>query len=306
MATRTPLRLVALLGTLLSGACASESEDEDAAKVASELAHAEMQVLQFNLTHNDVAWNDALSEIQNWGGPVIATLQEVCFDSQWKPLADQKSGSWVMAFHHQKGRLAPAQQEQDQANKACPKDAEMTGGKAAYGNAVVFNQLGNDAEGVKVWEHSFDANAPMNWGVACARLPFLGIKVTACSTHLVVGDPPRRKAQTKAIDDLLRAEANAGSYPVIGGDFNTTPSKDEMDFMYAHNGQGIFCEAAGQCDSRDGDVTAQSNRKIDYIFFGKARFVSSKVNIVDASSDHKKLKAKAAIDVPKKGKGKKK
>lgn len=293
------LRLAAVLAVSLLGACGpvddGQAENEDIS--ASGLGTAEMKILQFNLTHNDTAWNDAISDIQSWGGPVIATLQEVCYDSQFKPLLDQKGGDWVMSFHHQKGRLAPQGQAQDQANKACPKDAADNGGKAAYGNAVIYSKLGNGAPGVKVWAESFGASAPMNWGMACASFPWKSIEVTACSTHLVVGDPERRAKQTKAIHEIMRAERNKGRYPIVGGDFNASPSKNEMDWMYRHNGKGLFCEAAGECNSRDGAPTSKSGAKLDYVFAGKGRFVSATLNLVNAKSDHDKLKAKVEVNL---------
>ncbi|UQA57263.1 endonuclease/exonuclease/phosphatase family protein [Polyangium aurulentum] len=273
-----------------------------------ELSTSEMKVLQHNLTHLQGEWDAAISAIEKWekesGGPVVATLQEVCFDTQYKPVFEKKKSTWLMDFHPVKGAKAGGRM-QARANEVCPNP---DGSPASEGHVIIYTGKRTGADGTDHFNRSFNpdyADRMMDWGMVCAKFPWHGLEVVACSTKLVMGieanDLPEnlRIKQAKYLDDFAREQRSKGWYVVIAGDMNTSPGKEEMDFLYKKNGKGIFCEAdeKGQCTGRGGQVTSGNGNKLDYVFFQVNRFQSATLAVRESPSDHKRLKAKAKISL---------
>jgi endonuclease/exonuclease/phosphatase family metal-dependent hydrolase len=291
---------------LAQGCIAKAPDDEGAGSNSADLSKAELRVLQFNITHDHTSYNAAIKKITNWGwekSPVIATLQEVCYDSMYLQTLNQLGGKWTFSFHPHKGWLAPKQQQLARTNDRCPVDNQMTGGKATMGNVVIVAGVKQKAS--KSFTVSFNPNLPQNWGMACAKFPWKGLPITACSTHLVANlqssqdgpdplDPKLRLKQAAYIKQWMKKQRQKGRYPIIAGDFNAAPHSDELSKLYHHGGSGMFCEADGKCDSRGGQKTADNHAaKIDYVFVAKNRYINSSLNVTpSATSDHHMLKAK--------------
>lgn len=128
-----------------------------------------------------------------------------------------------------------------------------------------------------------------------------------CSVHLVARDPDAviRTQQTADIRRLTGAWIDLGHAVVVAGDFNATPTRPEMDAMYALNGNGRFNEANQLAlDARAGVWTFQSptgyRRKIDYVFFSQNRTpatASGGASAVSTASDHRLLTGWASVRV---------
>ncbi|QKE85109.1 endonuclease/exonuclease/phosphatase family protein [Arthrobacter sp. NEB 688] len=164
-------------------------------------------------------------------------------------------------------------------------------GKAVGVAAILRGQAGADG----LWP-ALPADTGRTVELVCVRYGAT-VKRFICSVHLAKGDPTARKLQTAAIKQITNQWINNQGSVVVGGDFNATPYTDEMDSMYALNGNGRFTEA-DQAAGRGGDVTSADGRKIDYVFFSQNRtsaVQAAGITVTSTDSDHKLLLAKADV-----------
>ena len=98
------------------------------------------------------------------------------------------------------------------------------------------------------------------------------------------------RAVTAASDALSQAVADGvETLVVVGGDFNATPDKPEMDSMFARGGNGRFV-SAHQLEGR-AEKTTDNGRQIDYVFFSQNRAASGGLQVIPTGSDHHMLVA---------------
>lgn len=136
-----------------------------------------------------------------------------------------------------------------------------------FGNSVLFHG------GAKVLPPALLPN-PDNQraerGIICALVRAAGGRgpqVTACSTHLSVGDTANRAAQTEFIHHGWKPD---GTHPlgthgpvVLAGDLNALPDSGELDSMYD---SGVEASGPRETESPYAHPTYGDGRKIDYLF----------------------------------------
>lgn len=219
--------------------------------------------------HNVEKFNSVLTkavDTANARGADALTLQEVC-GTDADALAASRPG-WAMHF-------APSR-----------ADGCSSKGKGDVGTLVVWRK------GTDVIKRDFPL--PADPGrvpqLSCLRFGSAPVK-HVCSTHLVSEDQGTgiRAQQTAEIKRLTAGWIADDHLVVVGGDFNATPDKPEMNAMFARGGDGRFV-SAHQLEGR-AEKTTDSGRQIDYVFFSQNRASSGGLQVTPTGSDHHMLVA---------------
>ena len=176
-----------------------------------------------------------------------------------------------------------------------------------------------------------DPDGPKVFTLLCGKVPMPDTqqKVLACVTHLHAtgGDPEiaesARKRQAWRIADTLDPRANSGEAVVLAGDFNASPGRKPLDYIYRLTTAGNFTggkfDEADQTDSnaernaqrdevrcaasacRTGEGTMTDNyAKLDYAFFSHDHVVGGQLGAElegNGGSGHKVYRAWAKLDL---------
>lgn len=199
-------------------------------------------------------------------GAQALTLQEVCLTDAVE-LAQANPG-WPMLFTT--SRVG-----------GCDKK-----GKGDVGTLVIRRSGGD----YSIQEFPLPADPGRVPRLSCLTFGSAPVK-HVCSTHLVSKDEGTgiRAQQTAEIKRVTREWIEAGHLVVVGGDFNATPDKPEMDSMFARGGNGRFV-SAHQLEGR-AEKTTDNGRQIDYVFFSQNRAASGGLQVIPTGSDHHMLVA---------------
>lgn len=219
--------------------------------------------------HNVEKFNSVLTkavDTANRRGANALTLQEVC-STDADALAASRPG-WGM--HFATSRVG-----------GCAKK-----GRGDVGTLVVWRG------GADVRKTDFDLPADPGRVPKLSCLTFGSAPVKhVCSTHLVSKDEGTgvRAQQTAAIKQLTAGWIADGHLVVVGGDFNATPDKPEMDSVFARGGNGRFV-SAHQLEGR-AEKTTDNGRQIDYVLFSQNRADRGGLEVIPTGSDHHMLVA---------------
>lgn len=258
---------------------------------------AKFRVVDHNIQRKSTALRTAIRRATTTKANLI-TLQEVCWwqvdqlrrahpdwSISWKP--DQKSG-WCR------------RSDPDSILPSATKDGD--------GNVAIWT----GGDGAKPYTYTFahQLESSRSQGLVCLTWRHAGVRRRTCSVHLISGSEGRRQhvrtQQAREVYRLTSRWSRSGDLVVIGGDFNASPHKPPLDFLYTFRGRGVFREATPQRTGRNGDcrcskATFDGGRtKIDYVFFSANRMSSlarRQLRLVNTPSDHHMLVGWAYLDL---------
>ncbi len=303
MPRRALLALVSMLALGLTGlGPASSLGAADVAQAAQTIDHASMppvqlRVVDHNIEHNKRALKRAVQRVRKVRAQVV-TLQEICW-WQAEELRRQHP-QWTVAW------------KREQTSNWCTRRAGDLGpiptGKEYkdIGNVAIWTGGASGVISRFTFEHQLDRTRTK--GMACVSWE-AGAVHRACSLHLLSADKPEsrrliRLRQAREVHRITVGWVRKHELVVLGGDFNSQPYKDPLDYIYDFRGRGDFREATPckfrRRDCRRSQVTFDGGRtKIDYIFFSSNRMsprAERSLEIFPTPSDHHLLSGWAYVD----------
>ncbi|MFF7780018.1 endonuclease/exonuclease/phosphatase family protein [Streptomyces tanashiensis] len=232
-------------------------------------------------------WADTIkTSVDNWSADSVM-LTEICY-GQYAALRDRLTD------------YAPAWYRTSNGPAGCGK----WGSDLRFGLAIFVKTPSVERLTVPLPDNPEDGNPR---GLLCAKGAIEGNMTLSCVTHLShIGDAGRL-AQAKKVREQVASWA--GTLPVIlGGDFNASPTSEEMSQFYGfQGGTGVF----GEVDETDQDYfpssctglycrsgeTTHANGKLDYIFVSADHFKTVQGDAMGKTenmSDHNLLRGAAA------------
>lgn len=284
--------LASALFALLLPASANAAETSSGQAVPEKaLAQVTYRVVDQNVERKQSAIDDALLQAANTNAHAIL-LQEVC-ESQMQAIRASHP-NWTV------GWLAD--------NPVCPP-APGTTQKTMGGVVAIWT---GGSTGV-VQGLTFDHQAIFpergylsNQGIVCV---LYAEEYRICSTHLISIDQDTAALEAREIKAFTSGWIDNGRTVVVAGDFNASPEKAVLDYMYKNGAasNGRFYEVSRTGDGsvcRCGAWTSQNEetgfqRKIDYVFFSESSVTFSDPTTVSLranDADHRMLIASARIN----------
>jgi endonuclease/exonuclease/phosphatase (EEP) superfamily protein YafD len=251
-------------------------------------AQVSKKVVQHNIHKDTAAMNQAVNKSGNVGAMGL-TLQEVC-NSQLVALKDAH-GNWS---------FAAAQHNVGTTN--CP------GGETLW-NVAIWR----GGSSATIFTERLMADGK-DGSIACVRFSESGQVFRLCSTHLWAGNGQDdgageavRNNQAQRIKAITNPWIDAGQSVIVGGDFNTTPTKSPVNYMYASNvgngGNGRFVDFnrnPNTPNNRNYKNTTDSGKQIDYVFFSTNRtpvsLAGTNFGVFGDESDHHICVATALVN----------
>ncbi|MGA8258416.1 MAG: endonuclease/exonuclease/phosphatase family protein [Nocardioides sp.] len=292
--------LLALVAGLLSIAAGDADAGSSAASSARRAAPepremTKLRVVDHNIQRRSDALNRAIGKARSTRAQII-TLQEVC----WWQLKQLRARHPRWSFAWQVDRDAPWCERVDRSNPVNPQT------RSAQGN-VVISTGGHGKARARYFDDQL--NRGRRQGMACLTWQNAGVVRHACSLHLISGGDQRRdQLRTRQAREVYRTThrwIRHGDLVVLGGDFNASPHRPALDYLYRYRGRGGFREATprhvgGNRDCRCSSTTFDGGRtKIDYIFFSANRMAARAARqllVYPTGSDHHLLVGWALID----------
>lgn len=281
---RRPFATVAApVVTLLFGITTMLSPQVSMADEIESASDQTLRVLQFNVCGNVCyggnldAGQDVADSIISWGARLV-TLNEVC-------QTQLDNFTYRTGLNNLYFETSGPRSKDGRGQSNCAFDY--------YGIASMTDN--GYVQGSRRYRY-LDNPSSNEWrGVDCMNTPYLHT-VALCVTHI---DNNWIYSQTYNVRQHVAPVVTTYSFgTLLGGDFNSTPSEDVLDYIYSSRlGQGGYGQF-GELDetdagapARSGDAT-QSGGKIDYLFFSDNSAWRSPYAIVSGAgvSDHDILK----------------
>lgn len=270
------------------------SPDQRESSASGGPALTRFRVVDHNIEHKASALKRVLQRAHTTGAQAI-TVQEICW-WQARDLQREHPG-WTVAWKRDKQSGWCLQKRHGGLFSSGPNPRGI-------GVAAIWTGGGRGVTSTMTFRTQ---RADDRIGLACVTW-IRGARQRVCSVHLLSPHNDKqarmRFKQARELRHVAAKWVRRDDLVVLGGDFNTQPTRPTLDNIYRLDGRGDFREATpprvGLAECRCTQITGDGGRaKIDYIFFSANRMASGadrSLRVTPTASDHHMLSGWARVD----------